>query len=160
MGQVHIDADHQLKRPFGAFFHGDADMHSKATTTSASTSTTSSCATTRPCTTSRTTSKTTSKTTSRAKRWPIPYESMTCINSPFINSAGSGLRSTRAQHIPKLSTGCHRVVALCLIKIMEYPCRSGQIEVHKRRRPRVVEHKEPSRPPKLESLGSLPDTGL
>ena len=22
MGQVHIDADHQLKRPFGAFFHG------------------------------------------------------------------------------------------------------------------------------------------
>ena len=23
MGQVHIDADHQLKRPFGAFFHGD-----------------------------------------------------------------------------------------------------------------------------------------
>ena len=23
MGQVHIDADHQLKRPFGAFIHGD-----------------------------------------------------------------------------------------------------------------------------------------
>ena len=28
MGQVHIDADHQLKRPFGAFFHGDCHIFS------------------------------------------------------------------------------------------------------------------------------------
>lgn len=28
MGQVHIDADHQLKRPFGAFFHGEFEDNS------------------------------------------------------------------------------------------------------------------------------------